>query len=116
MAGDHPRRSRRLGPPRPNGATAIALFRYATLVRYYVYANPMSDATTRRRNDGEIRAAVQDLQERVEALERAPAPVPHQRSARAPDRSLLDTVSALAEAHADDASPAGTIAYAGVAR
>jgi DNA-binding transcriptional ArsR family regulator len=76
----------------------------------------MTDTATRLRGGEEIRAAIRDLQARVTALERAPAPAARRRRGRAPDLSLLDTLGALAETHAGDASPAGTIAYAGVTR
>ena len=64
----------------------------------------------------EIEATLRDLQARVEALEGRPGPGAGRRRRPGPDLGLLDAFGELTEPHADDASPAGTLTYAGVAR
>jgi DNA-binding transcriptional ArsR family regulator len=65
---------------------------------------------------GELEATIRDLQARVEALERGPAPGAGRRRRPGPDLGLLDALGELTEPPADDEAPAGTLTYAGVAR
>lgn len=64
----------------------------------------------------ELQAAIRDLQARVEALESRPGPGAGSRRRPGPDLGLLDALGELAELPADDESPTGALAYAGVAR
>lgn len=74
--------------------------------------SPRSKALTR----AQLEEAVRDLQARVEALEQEPTARTRRRRRPGPELGLIDALTELTEPPADEGTPTGSVAYAGVAQ